>query len=165
MNIDQQIRIDLPSFRGLYVNDAVPLATVSSLGVTMAWVLGQKNIAYIQNGTIREILIAGNDKLEHPCYAPPHGSGTHPRQFEKGLYFIATIERIEHCISYLSTTHGHADPAFQQHHSHIAYPCSTAHASAHFNDRRYAIYFNNPTSVRRFSSCSFDFVQNPVGRI
>ncbi len=164
MSIALQIRNDLPNFRGLYVNDAVPLATVSSLGVTMAWVLGQPNIAAIHNKSIRKILIAGNNKTEHPCYIPPHGQGTHPVRLEKGMYFIADIDRIENCVQYLHSTVGQADPAFRAHHSHIAYPLLHP-TPMQFSSRRYAIYFHNPSPIQQFSSNAFAFSQNPVGRI
>jgi len=66
-----QILRDIPNFQGIAVNDAVPIQTVINLGVTMAWTLNPDNPALIHN----KVLVAGNDKMKHPCYSPPHGTG------------------------------------------------------------------------------------------
>jgi hypothetical protein len=144
-------------YKGIAVNDAVPIQTVINLGVTMAWTLNPDNPALIHN----KILVAGNDKMKHPCYSPPHGTGCHPRLMEQGFYFIATITRIERCAHYVIATGGMADASFRQHHCFFNYPILTPYPE---NNPRYAVYFDNSINIPilHFSNRAFRFPMMPV---
>ncbi len=156
----KQILKDEPNFCGIAINDAVPLQTIIELGVTMAWTLNPRNKAL----NCKKVLVAGNNKDCHPCYKPIYGKhchGCHERINQKGFYFIAEIERIERCSDFISRTKGMADESFRKHHCFFKYPIIGAYPE---NKPRYAVYFKNSVEIeiKKFSSSSFKFPQNPV---
>jgi len=86
---------------------------------------------------------------------------------EKGLYFIATITRIERCEDYMIATHGMGDASFRNHHCFINYPLIINQKTGKYweeNDPRYAIYFDNTVHIpiQKFSSIAFDFPMMPI---
>lgn len=161
MSIINQIRRDEPNFSGIAVNDAVSLQTIIELGVTMAWVISIDNPALSHE----KILIAGNDKLNHPCYSPPNGTGCHQRIMQKGQYFIADIEKIVRCEDYMVTTKGNGDKNFRKHHCFKKYPLQKHPITGKYweeNKPRYAVYIKNPSENKDFSSTNFHFLRNPI---
>lgn len=161
MDIIGQIKKDEPNFKGIAVNDAVSLETIIELGVTMAWVIFPNNPAL----KFKKIIIAGNDKLKHPCYSPPNGEGCHQRLMQKGKYFIADIVKIVRCEDYMIETKGDGDENFKKHHCFKKYPLKPDQRTGKYweeNKPRYAVYFKNPTQNKNFSSTNFDFLRNPI---
>ena len=171
MSIINQIKRDEPQFKGIAVNDAVPLENIIELGVTMAWVISIDNPALIYD----KILIAGNDKKYHPCYHPRYNTnkvkecqGCHDRIYQKGEYFIADIEKIVRCEDYMVETNGYGDESFRKHHcfkfedNKPLKPDLKTGKYWEENKPRYAVYIKNPTEIKNFSSTNFHFLRNPI---
>jgi hypothetical protein len=160
-----QILKDEPMYLGLAVNDSVPIQTIISLGITMAWTLDPVHIDYIAKSTNPKILVAGNSKLKHICYQAPHGQGCHQRLMQKGLYFIADIEKVLYCEDYMKETKGVGDINFRKHHCFNTYPIIPDPITKKYweeKKKRYAIYFKNPSKICNFSNTNFEFSQNPI---
>jgi len=139
------IQNDEPNFKGTVICDSQQINLVRELGVTLSWVLDAdrlKNIKYL--------LITGTDRTYKNVFKEK-------TKEEKGLYFIAEIERIVNMSEYLKQTNGWADEFVRKHHSSLTFPIHEW-----IKDKRFAIFFTNPTEIRTFSHKNFSFTQNPV---
>jgi len=127
----------------------------------MAWVIHYDNAALNHE----KILIAGNDKLKHPCYSPPNGQGCHQRLMEKGSYFMADIKKVVRCEDYMIETSGNGDENFLNHHCFKKYPLKRDPVTGKYWEEkraRYAVYFETPSTIKSFSNNRFDFLRDPI---
>jgi len=81
---------------------------------------------------------------------------------EKGKYFIAKINKIVNINKLLIETKGMGDEQLRNHQSEIIFPIIPKERNKYWDEKRYAIYFEEASEIQSLSTNDFRVPQNPV---